>query len=356
MNLYFRKWNKQGIVSHQYSLSGIGKHKSIKIKAAYLVVFFTCAGLFSVKSAETLPQSNYPISTDLDRSRAGIAQLRARLIEEGCSREMSNQVIELSRRSDLRVDEIELVVHYAVFCTGPNAGEIFINSLIANRDIKQIKLRASRRFVRDAVHYFGNESMVQVLDDIESRLAPPERARVASLSDDEIRHEIEKYKNAPNPDLRDQLSGYAGFLFNLRPQIYSEIVNAVLETDPENPGLLAAKGLSYAQAGDFANAKETLEKAWKKKSLDALLPYGGAIAQTDDLPAADSLTNDLIRYQKWDEQIPKVLLAFAFIMQKEPERYRATIEKILANVVVADLKDEEGKQLREKLMQSWNEK
>lgn len=315
---------------------------------AWLFVAFLSAAL-TVRGAEESV-------VHIDRSRDGIKQLRTRLVEEGCSRETSNQVLELTRRSNLRADEIELVVHYSVFCTGPNAGELFLNSLIANGDFKQIKVKSSRRLVYAAFRYFGNESMAQVLDDIESRISPPEQARVASLSDDDIRREIEKFKEAPAPDLRDRLWDYSSYLFELRRlQLLSEINAALLESDPGNPALLGGKGILNTIAGNFVVAKGFLAKSWQSKHLGALLPYAAVIVQTDDLPAADSLVNDLIRYQKWNEQIPKMLVTFAFILNKEPEHYRATIEKILTSVDAADLKDEEGKQLHERLMQSRSE-
>jgi len=315
---------------------------------AWLFVAFLSAAL-TVRGAEESV-------VRIDRSRDGIKQLRSDLIEWGCSREMSNKVLELTRQSDLRADEIELVVHYAVFCTGPNAGEVFINSLIANRDFKEVKLRSSRTLVYDAFRYFGNEGMARVLNDIEGFLLDPEEAKVASLSDADIRREIEKFKDSPDPDLRDRLRDYCNYLIRLRRmEVVREINAALLESDPSDPDLLHGKGTLDAIVGDFVVAKEAFAKAWQKKLLKSLIPYAGVIIQTDDLPAAASLADDLIRYQKWDEQIPKALIGFAFIMQKEPERYRATIEKILANVDAVDLKDAEGKQLHERLMHSRSE-
>jgi len=292
----------------------------------------------------------------IDRSREGIAKLRSDLIEWGCSREMSNRILALTRLSDLRTDEIDLVVHYAVFCPGPNAGELFLNSMVANRDFKEIKLAASRRLVIRAFQYFGNDSMFLALGDLEDRLSAPEEDKVARLSDADIRREIAQFKESPEPALRDRLRQYAGSLVNPpRLQVASELVNALLESDPGDPDLLSYKGMLALGIGDHILAKETLAKAWQSKYLPALLPYAAALVQLDDLSNAGLLVDDLIAYKRWADDIPKVLMFIAFMLQKEPERYRTTIDKILATVNAADLKDEEGKQIREKVSQRWNE-
>jgi hypothetical protein len=321
---------------------------------ACLLGLLAYVGSFTANGAETPSDSHQPPRIEIERSRTSIAQMRSELVKRGASTELGGKVMELTRSSDLRSDEIELVVHYAVFCTDPHFGEFLIDSLIVNHDIKQFRL-VDRSLVYRALRYFDNERMALVLDNLDELLVARLSAKVASLSDDDIRGEIAKFKESPSPDLRDRLLNYCSFLEPRRMQILVEINAALLEADPDEPELLVDRGQLDIFARDFIRAKQTLKKAWDNRCLNALMPYASMLIQTDDLPAADSLVDDLIRFQKWNDQIPKELVVFAFMLNKK-DRYAATIDKILSTVDAADLKDEEVKQLHDKLIEGWKKR